>query len=151
MKYRVFAVLVLSVFILNLGASTFADTKARSWRASDLVTLLPASDGVVTLDVKRFFGDALPKLLSNNQPMLAKVTGEIDKFQAKSGIDIRQFDSIAAGVTARNISEKKYDIDPVVIARGQMSSASLINQYIDRTEFDKVHKHVSRIKSSVTT
>jgi PAS domain S-box-containing protein len=30
-----------------------------------------------------------------------------------------------------------------------MSSASLIDQYIDRKEIEKVHKHVSRIKSSV--
>lgn len=30
-----------------------------------------------------------------------------------------------------------------------MSSASLINQYLDRNEFDKVIKHVQRIKSSV--
>jgi PAS domain S-box-containing protein len=30
-----------------------------------------------------------------------------------------------------------------------MSSASLINQYIDRNEIEKVHKHVLRIKSSV--
>lgn len=30
-----------------------------------------------------------------------------------------------------------------------MSSASLINQYVDRNEFDKVIKHVQRIKSSV--
>lgn len=30
-----------------------------------------------------------------------------------------------------------------------MSSAALINQYVDRSEFDKVGKHVQRIKSSV--
>lgn len=126
MKYRIIAVLVLSVLVLNLGGSTFADSKAKKGYAAELVSMLPASDGVTTLDVKRFFGEALPKLLSSNQPMLGKITGEIDKFQAKSGIDIRQFDSIAAGVTSKKIAEKKYDLEPVVIARGQISSAALI-------------------------
>jgi hypothetical protein len=124
MKYRIFAVLVLSVLILNLGGSTLARSKARS--GAELVPLLPASDGVTVLDVKRFFGDALPKLLSGNQPMFAKVTGEIEKFQTRTGIDIRQFDSMAAGINTKQIADKEYDIDPVIIARGPTSSASLI-------------------------
>ncbi len=125
MKYRIFAVFVLSVLVLNLNGSSLADSKARKGGV-ELVSLLPASDGVITFDVKRFFGEALPKFLSSNEAMLARLTGEIDKFQAKTGIDIRQFDTIAAGVTTKKIAEKKYDVDPVVIARGQISSASLI-------------------------
>src|SRR5215213_5600405 len=125
MKYRIFAVIVLSVLVLNLGGSTFADSKAKKG-GSELVSLLPASDGIVTLDVKRFFGDALPKLLSGNQPMLAHVTGESDKFQSQTGIDIRQFESIADGVTTKMVAAKKYDIEPVIIARGQITAASLI-------------------------
>ncbi|MEP7149748.1 MAG: hypothetical protein ABI857_12790 [Acidobacteriota bacterium] len=126
MKFRIFVVLALSVLVLDLAASTLADSKAKKSNATELVSLLPASDGIVTFDVKRFFGQALPKLLSSNQPMLAKITGEIDKFQSRFGIDIRQFDSIAAGAKSTKISDKNYDVDPVVIARGQVSSASLI-------------------------
>jgi hypothetical protein len=102
-----------------------ADSKARKGGA-ELVSLLPASDGVITFDVKRFFDEALPQLLSSNPAMVEHVTGEIDKFQSKTGINIRQFESIAAGVATKRISEKKYDVDPVVIARGQISAASLI-------------------------
>ena len=122
MKYRIFAVLVLSVFVLN----TFADTKAKKSNGIELVSLLPASDGVVILDARRFFNDALPKLLSTNQPMLAKVAGEIEKFRAKSGVDVRQFDSMAVGSNIRKVGEKNYDFDPVIIARGDVSSASVI-------------------------
>ena len=125
MKYRIFAVFVLSVLVLNLGGSILAGSNARR-SGAELVPLLPASDGVMILDVKRFFGDALPKLLSNNPSTLAKVTGEIEKFQAKTGIDIRQFDSMAAGINTKQVANKQYDIDPVFIARGQTSSASLI-------------------------
>jgi hypothetical protein len=59
--------------------------------------------------------------------MLEKITGEIEKFQTKSGIDIRQFDSIVAGVNSKKLGEKRYEVEPVVIARGQASSASLIS------------------------
>ncbi len=125
MKYRIFAVLLLSVLVLNLGGSTLAGEKSRR-SGAELVSLLPASAGVMIGEVKRSFGDALPKLLANNQPMLADITGHIERFQRKTGIDIRQFDSLAAGINAKQVAEKKYDVDPVVIARGHTSSASLI-------------------------
>ncbi|PYT00360.1 MAG: hypothetical protein DMF63_07250 [Acidobacteria bacterium] len=125
MKYRIFAFITLSVLVLTLGGSTLASLNARR-SGAELVPLLPSSDGVMILDVKRFFGDALPKLLSGNPSTLSQITGHIDKFHSTTGIDIRQFDSMAIGITAKQIADKKYDIDPVVIARGQMTSASLI-------------------------
>ena len=126
MKYRIFAAFILFVLAMNLGGSTFADTKGKKARMNQLVPMLPASDGVIILDAKRFFSDALPQVLAGNQPMLGKVTGYIDSMKSKIGIDIRQFDEVAIGVSARQIAEKKYDVDPVVVARGQMTSASLI-------------------------
>jgi len=122
MKFRIFAFFVLSIMVLN----TFADTKAAKSNGSELISLLPASDGVMILDGRRFFSDSLAKLLSSNQPMLAKATGEIEKFQARFGVDLRQFESIAVGSNFRQISEKNYDFDPVLIGRGQVSSASII-------------------------
>ncbi len=127
MKYRIIAALTLGMMVLGLGGSTFADTKAKKASMNQLVSLLPASDGVATFDVKRFFGNALPQVLSGNQTFLAKVMGEIESIRTKIGIDVRQFDEAAVGVSTRQIAAKKYDIDPVVIARGQMTSASLIS------------------------
>jgi hypothetical protein len=129
MKNRIFAIVALCVLVLNLGGSTLADTRAKAAKraqSNQLVALLPASDGVVTIDVKRFFGEALPKLLSSNQPMLAEIVGHIEEAKARTGIDIRQFEYVTAGVSARKIADKKYDLDPVVIARGQVNSSALI-------------------------
>ena len=126
MKYRILAFLAIAVLVLDLGASALAGSNSRKPGANDLVALLPASDGVVIFDSKRTFNDALPKILANNQPFLAKINGKIDEFRTKTGIDLRQFDVCAAGVSTRQISEKNYDVDPVIIARGQMTSASLI-------------------------
>jgi hypothetical protein len=126
MKYRIIAIVVLGVLVINFGGSTFADTKAKKASFSQLVSLLPASDGIMTFDARRFFGEALPQVLAGNQPMLGKMTAKIEEFRTKYGIDIRQFDEVAVGVTSRQIAAKQYDVDPVVVARGQMTSASLI-------------------------
>jgi len=129
MKKRIVAFIALFVLTLNLSASSTPDTKTKALKKSQvnqLAALLPASDGVATIDVKRFFGDALPTILSGNQPMLANIIAKIDEIKAKTGIDIRQFEYVAAGVTAKKITAKEYDFDPVIIARGQVSSAGLI-------------------------
>lgn len=129
MKNRIFAIAALCVLVLNLGGSTLADTRAmaaKRARADQLVALLPASDGVVTIDVKRFFGEALPKLLSNNQPMLAEIVAHIQEAKARIGIDVRQFEYLTAGISARKIADKKYVLDPVMIARGQVNTSALI-------------------------
>lgn len=126
MKNQFFAAIVLCVLFLNLTGSSFAEVKGMNTQTNQLVSLLPASDGVVTLDVKRFFSTALPTILSANQPMLNKILGRIDEIKTKTGIDIRQFEYLAAGISSKKIGEKKYDLDPVIIARGQINAAALI-------------------------
>lgn len=128
MKNRYVSLFLLAVLVLNLGASAFADVKAKAGKsqATQLAMLLPASDGVVTVDLKRFFGDSLPKLLSANQPVLNRIVTKLDEMKATTGIDFRQFEHLAAGVTLKKVSESKYDSEQVVIARGQFSSSALI-------------------------
>lgn len=127
MKSKFFAFFTLSVLVLNMAGSAVADTKKR--KALDtgaIVALLPASEGVVVLDVKRFLGSALPQMLSGNQSMLAEVNKAIDDAKSKTGIDVRQFEVVAAGITATKIAEKKYDMDAVVIARGAVNSGAIL-------------------------
>ncbi|MGD9563677.1 MAG: hypothetical protein AB7F88_16155 [Pyrinomonadaceae bacterium] len=129
MKNRMFALLCLCLLVMNLAGPTVADVPAKrkaKAQTNQLAHLLPATDGIVTLDVKRFFSIALPKVLSANQPMLDKITVKVESVKSRTGIDIRQFDALVAGITAKQISPKKYDLDHVVIARGQVSSASII-------------------------
>lgn len=122
MKRKLLAIVTLSVLLLNSAAYATAGGRAvRGADASAIVALLPASDGVVVFDIKRFLDSALPQLLSGNQAMLAEVTKAIDDAKARIGIDVRQFDALAAGITAIRVSEKEYDFDSVLIARGQDS------------------------------
>ena len=129
MKTKALAFFTLAVLILNLSGLALADTrrsKSKKRQSNALVAVLPASDGVVTFDVKRFFNDAMPQILSANQPMLAKIIDHLKMIESKSGIDLRKFEQVAAGVTMKNGSGNKLSADPVVIARGSISTDSLL-------------------------
>lgn len=127
MKSKLFAFFTLSVLILNTAATALGDTKSRkSANTAAIVAMLPASDGVVVFDIKRFLDSALPQMLSGNQTMLAEVTKAIEEAKVKTGIDVRQFETLAAGVTATKVRPKEYDFDSVLIARGQVNSATIL-------------------------
>ena len=127
MKSKLFAFFALSILLLNSAVFAAVDVKSR--RVVDtagIVALLPASDAVVVVDVNRFLNSALPQMLSGQPAMLADVTKAIDDARTRTGIDFRQFEYVAAGVTARNVAPKKYDFDTVIVARGQVNTGALI-------------------------
>jgi len=127
MKSKLFAIFTLSVLVLNMAGSALADTKAKKTaNSAAIVAMLPASDGVVAVDIRTFLGSALPQMLSGNQAMLAEVTKAIEEAKTKTGIDVRQFDTLAAGVSATKIKDKEYDLESVLIARGQVSSGAIL-------------------------
>ena len=128
MKNKFFALFVVGAFILNGIGTAFAKTNSdnKTNQTSQLVALLPASDGIMTLDVRRLFGDALPQILSGNQPMLAKILAHIEEIKTKTGIDPKQFQQIAVGVSAKQISAKEVDLEPILLARGTFNAAALL-------------------------
>jgi hypothetical protein len=129
MKLRIFAGLAFIAVALQFSASALADGTAKrkqKLQTNQLVAMLPASDGVVTLHVQRFFSDALPTILSGNKGMLADVIAKIDAMKQKTGIDIRSFDYVAAGVVVKSTEVKTSDFEPVVIARGNVDTTKLI-------------------------
>jgi len=127
MKRKLLAIFTISIFVLNTAALALAGTEAKnSTDSTALVAMLPASDGVVVMDIKQFLGSALPQMLSGNQEMLAEVTKAIEDAKTRTGIDVRQFKTLAAGVTATPLAPKKYDIDSVLIARGQVNSEAVL-------------------------
>lgn len=131
MKNKIFAAFAGIMLLVDLaGVSLAANTgprKAETPQVNDLVALLPSSDAIVTLDAKRFFRDALPQLLSANQPMLAAITGKIDELQQTTGIDLRQFEQVAGGFALKPGKGKDVSFDPVLIARGTIKAGGLVS------------------------
>ncbi|HSI88896.1 MAG TPA: hypothetical protein VK918_07550 [Pyrinomonadaceae bacterium] len=129
MKYRLIAFFAAFVLLSNftlLPASAAETANVKRAKSDQLVAMLPAADAVATIDIKRMFGEALPLFLSSKQAMLADVTAKVEEMRVKTGIDIRQFDLMAAGVTFTPKAEKKISTDAVVIARGNVNTAQII-------------------------
>lgn len=128
MRSRFFAFAAVAVLLLNisnLALTDAASAKAKRARAARLVGLLPASDGVAVFDAKRFVGEALPKILSANQPMLGEVMSRINAMENRTGIDLRKFDEVVVGMRIKQVSPTEMDFEPVAIASGEMTAPAI--------------------------
>jgi hypothetical protein len=72
--------------------------------AQDPLTMLPASDAVVTADVRRILSEALPRALASDQAKLTKVNADIDRFKTRTGVDLRSVEKMALGVRIRDMT-----------------------------------------------
>ena len=127
-KTKAFAFFTLAVLVSNLAGPTFADTKksTKTKQTNALVALLPASDGVAIFDAKRFLNDALPKVLSANQPMLGKIMLKVNEMSNTTGIDLRKFEQVAVGIAMKEVSPKNVDLDLVAVTRGDINAGALL-------------------------
>ncbi len=128
MKKKFFALMIVWAFALNAVGTTFAAAKTNETtkQGSQLAALLPASDAAMTLNIQRLFSDALPQILSGNQPMLAEIVRKIDEVKTKTGFDLRQFEQVAIGVSNKKISAQEIEFAPVLLARGTFNANALI-------------------------
>lgn len=131
MKFRFFSVAVISVLLLNTLGFAAADTRssilAKKRAAAKLVSLLPASDAIAVFDSKRFLDDALPKVLSANQPMLGEIVSKVKEMESRTGIDLRKLDQVAVGVAMKRVSPTEVDYEPVVTANGDINVENLVS------------------------
>ncbi|HUF04720.1 MAG TPA: hypothetical protein VMM38_11170 [Aridibacter sp.] len=107
-----------------LGAS-FVLAGGSEVKTDDLAALLPQSDGVLVLDVRRLFDEALPQILSANEPLLKKINGEADKIRTRTGLDLKRFDRLAVGLKTKQIDGATLKVEPVLLARGPYNGDSL--------------------------
>lgn len=120
------AIAVMLLNVVGFAGNDAARAIAKKQQATRLVSMLPSSDAVAVFDSKQFLTDALPKLLSANQPLLNEITAKIDEMQTRTGIDLKKFDQIAAGISIKSMSTEKTDCEFVALASGDMNVGSLI-------------------------
>ena len=128
MVKKIVVVFIALAFVLSAIAAAFAGdvTKKETNQTSQLVALLPESDGIMTMDVKRLLDEALPQILSGNQARLDEILGKIDEIKTKTGFDIRRFEQVAIGVKGKRVSAKEMDFEPVLLARGTYDTNGLV-------------------------
>ena len=63
----------------------------------DPLTMLPASDVIIDLNVRRMFTEALPRMLAKSPAKLAEMNRSLDELKTMIGIDIRAVERIVIG------------------------------------------------------
>lgn len=119
--------LLLAVFACTTttpSSSAAIAPPAAAASAGDLLSALPPSDAVIYLDLQRGLSDALPGFLATKPKALAKLNAEIDKMKVETGIDLRTFDAVAAGVT---FGQRGSSMKIVLLVRGRFDSNGIIN------------------------
>lgn len=117
MKKKLYACASLLALALGVFGFSFAQTN-NAVQTNRLAAQLPASDAVVTMDMQRLMNTALPQILSADPKTLGDINAEIDKLKSQTGIDLRQFEQLAVGLTYKQTAPKTFDFEPVFLARG---------------------------------
>src|SRR5262249_10232290 len=127
---KILSTVSLLAFVISSSGLVLANPRPKKVPAaqtSRLLTQLPDSDAVVLVDSRRFFDDALPKILASKPAILSKITAKVDEIQQRTSIDLRKFDQLAVGVRINKLSQKDFDADPVLIARGTFNPGAMVS------------------------
>lgn len=120
MKLRVISAAIIAGLLANFAVLASTDGrrkgKKKVTQTERIVALLPASDAVAVFDSKRFLDEAMPRVLTANQPMLDQIMGHVSMIQQHTGIDLKKFQRVAVGVSYKEVSAKETDFEPVMVA-----------------------------------
>lgn len=120
------ALTLLLTFMFCDAAAQRPRPTPRVVRPANVANLLPASDAVITIDVRRLFSEALPAAFAAEPAKLAQVNGQIDKFKSRTGVDPRSFDQLAVGLRYTYPFPGITKVESVFLARGKFNSAALL-------------------------
>lgn len=118
-------VLFAALLLTLMGTALAQKGETEAQKTMRLAGMLPESDGIVTLNSKKLFGNALPQILTANQPMLSDINGHVENIRQRTGIDIKQFDRVVIGSTMKETTPGQVSLDPVVLAQGKYDPATL--------------------------
>ncbi|HEV2714866.1 MAG TPA: hypothetical protein VGU64_06340 [Terriglobales bacterium] len=106
------------VFGLIIVLNAFAQTTRTRPTASPDVSFLPASDGVVLIDVHRLLSETLPRVFAADSAKLSQVNAEIDKFKTETGVDARALTRVVVGTRYTYPSPNVTKLESVAVAHG---------------------------------
>jgi hypothetical protein len=127
MKRIIYVLALTAVFVWPVGAQTTRASAARTTQTgSNVLTALPASDAVLSVDVQRLYRDALPRVYASDAAKLAEINADIEQFKTRTGLDPRSFERLAVGVHFNELAGGGVKLEPVAIARGSFNAAALV-------------------------
>jgi hypothetical protein len=117
---------------ISINAQTKRAVAAKTSAVSNASTsaplnLLPQSDFVAFVNIKRLIDEAAPKAFAGDAGRLAQFNAEIDKFKTQTGIDPRSFETLALGMRYQHPSPNVTTTDTVVIANGNFNAGAFLS------------------------
>jgi hypothetical protein len=92
---------------------------------ADILSYLPASDGIALIDVRRLMNETMPRILAGDPAKLITANAEIEKFKTRTGIDPRSFDRVVLGMRYTYPTPRVTKLETVAIARGTFDARAL--------------------------
>lgn len=123
---RLLAILLMTVMSLGVVSGQAVQTASVT---DDPLASLPASDGVMFVDVRRLIMEIAPRLLASDPATLAKLTGALNEASTKTGVNLLSISRVAVGVRFLGPilpTMPKDSIGVVVIVRGDGHASSVI-------------------------
>ncbi|MDT5122485.1 MAG: hypothetical protein QOC96_1967 [Acidobacteriota bacterium] len=125
------SLLALVVALMSFVATARAQTKTATATAAPAssgspLNMLPPSDFVVAVNVKRWINEGVPKFFANDPAKLAEFNAQIDKLKTQTGLDLRSFEEIAVGMHYLHPSPNVTKADTVVLAHGTFNAGLLL-------------------------
>ena len=120
--------IVSAITVLTLISSLTVGGQRRTTTAPaapNITSYLPASDAIVVVDVKRMLNETMPSILSSDQAKLDQSNAEIEKFKTKTGLDLRQFNRVAAGIRYSYPNATTTRLETVAIAHGTFDAKAV--------------------------
>jgi hypothetical protein len=127
---------MLAALVSTAGAQTNrggtprrpASTPARAQAAPVADSLpLPASDALMLVDVRKLLNEVVPRSLASDAARLAQVTADIEQFKSRTGVDARDFDTVAVGARLVKLESGALKVDRLTaVARGRFNADALI-------------------------
>ena len=120
-----FVVLTLGFGFGSGSAQRKPATRPGPSPAADILSYLPASDGIALIDVRRLMNETMPRILAGDPAKLVAANAEIEKFKTRTGIDPRSFDRVVLGMRYTYPTPKVTKLETVAIARGTFDARAL--------------------------
>jgi hypothetical protein len=88
---------------------------------------LPASDAVLTVDLRRLLTEVVPRVLASDPARLAQVTSDIEQFKSRTGIDARDFSALTVGTRITRLPSGATKFErTVALAAGTFRADALV-------------------------
>lgn len=125
-SFVAFVLLIAATTTLGFGQRKGATASTVANQATSPLGALPASDGVMLIDIKRLLNDAVPRVLSNDPVRLAKLNAHVEQIKTRYGLDVRSFERLAVGLRFQSPRAGVTTTDMVAVASGTFNSGALL-------------------------